>query len=144
MNRIARQTWLGLALSAAVAAVQAGAMYRWTDAKGVVHYSDVAVPGAQALGVSKALSQGSTSRPAGGVTPAANAEAGDPADPESIVARKALCAQKKEQLARYQGSISIVERDTLGTDREYTPAEREQLMAKTKAEMDQACSESVS
>lgn len=144
MNRVGRQALFAFALTCVVAPAQAGAVYRWTDARGVTHYSDVAIPGAQALGVSKALREGTSTRPAGGVAPEPVADEGDAADPESIAARKALCAQKQEQLARYQGSISIVERDTLGTDREYSPAEREQLMAKTRTEVEQACSPAVS
>lgn len=133
-----------LVLTCSAGSALAGAVYRWTDAKGVTHYSDVPIPGAQALGVSKALSGGTSTRPAGGVASEPAADEGDPADPQSIAARTALCVQKKEQLARYQSSISIVERDNLGTDREYSPAEREQLMTKTKAEAELACSEAAS
>ena len=40
--------WIVLALFAA-AAVQAAVIYKWTDAQGVVHYSDQPVPGAEKI-----------------------------------------------------------------------------------------------
>ncbi|MGC1520883.1 MAG: DUF4124 domain-containing protein [Steroidobacteraceae bacterium] len=40
--------WIGLACLAAFAA-QAAVVYKWTDADGVVHYSDQSVPGAEKI-----------------------------------------------------------------------------------------------
>ena len=40
--------WIGLGLIAACAA-PAAVIYKWTDADGVVHYSDQAVPGAEKI-----------------------------------------------------------------------------------------------
>jgi hypothetical protein len=51
-----RKSWVLLsvltALVATAFAVQAGVIYKWTDADGVVHYSDQAVPGAEKVGTS--------------------------------------------------------------------------------------------
>jgi hypothetical protein len=41
-----RKSWLLVSVLAAFA-VQAGTIYKWTDADGVVHYSDQSVPGAE-------------------------------------------------------------------------------------------------
>jgi hypothetical protein len=46
-----RKPWVLLSLLAAFA-VQAGVIYKWTDADGVVHYSDQAVPGAEKIATS--------------------------------------------------------------------------------------------
>jgi Domain of unknown function (DUF4124) len=43
-----RKSWLLLSLLAALS-VQAGVIYKWTDADGVVHYSDQAQPGAEKI-----------------------------------------------------------------------------------------------
>jgi hypothetical protein len=46
-----RKPWLLVSVLAAFA-VQAGVIYKWTDADGVVHYSDQAVPGAEKIATS--------------------------------------------------------------------------------------------
>jgi hypothetical protein len=46
-----RKPWVLLSVLAALA-VQAGVIYKWTDADGVVHYSDQAVPGAEKIATS--------------------------------------------------------------------------------------------
>lgn len=59
--------WIALGLFAALAA-QAAVIYKWTDADGVVHFSDQAVPGAEKIVTSTGASNGiggSTRSPAG-------------------------------------------------------------------------------
>jgi len=46
-----RKPWLLVSVLAAFA-VQAGVIYKWTDADGVVHYSDQSVPGAEKIATS--------------------------------------------------------------------------------------------
>ena len=43
-----RRLWIVLGLLTAVAA-QSAVIYKWTDANGVVHYSDQPVPGAEKI-----------------------------------------------------------------------------------------------
>jgi hypothetical protein len=54
MSKIAQRMLLGLAALAAASTCLAQTMYRWTDAQGVVHYSDTPQPGAQAIPVPSA------------------------------------------------------------------------------------------
>jgi hypothetical protein len=49
--------WIALGLTAACAA-DAAVIYKWTDADGVVHYSDTAVPGAEKIVTSSGSSNG--------------------------------------------------------------------------------------
>src|ERR1700675_3481163 len=49
--------WFALGLVAACAA-DAAVIYKWTDADGVVHYSDQAVPGAEKIVTSSSSSNG--------------------------------------------------------------------------------------
>jgi Domain of unknown function (DUF4124) len=64
-------TWFLIAVLAASAA-RAAVIWKWTDDKGVVHYSDQPVPGAEKIITSGRSNQGLTSGQAG--TPAAAAK----------------------------------------------------------------------
>jgi hypothetical protein len=69
-----RKPWLLVSVLVAFA-VQAAVIYKWTDADGVVHYSDQAVPGAEKIATSsssinRSASPSSSSRAAAGATPA--------------------------------------------------------------------------
>jgi Domain of unknown function (DUF4124) len=44
-----RKSWLVVGALATVFAAQAGAIYKWTDADGVVHYSDQEAPGSERI-----------------------------------------------------------------------------------------------
>jgi hypothetical protein len=61
-----RRPWIALCLLAASTA-GAAVVYKWTDAEGVVHFSDTAVPGAEKIitssGSSNGISSGQTSAP---------------------------------------------------------------------------------
>lgn len=52
-----RRPWIALCLFAASAAA-AAVVYKWTDADGVVHFSDTAVPGAEKILTSSGSSNG--------------------------------------------------------------------------------------
>src|SRR3981189_1798206 len=51
------RVWIALGLVAACAA-DAAVIYKWTDADGVVHYSDQSVPGAEKIVTSSSSSNG--------------------------------------------------------------------------------------
>jgi hypothetical protein len=66
-----RKPWVLLSVLAAFA-VQAGVIYKWIDADGVVHYSDQAVPGAEKIATSSSSlnrSASGPSQPATGTAP---------------------------------------------------------------------------
>ncbi len=50
--------WIALGLVAVCAAAGAAVIYKWTDADGVVHYSDQAVPGAEKIVTSSSSNNG--------------------------------------------------------------------------------------
>ena len=52
-----RRLWIALPLLAAVTA-GAAVIYKWTDADGVIHYSDQAVPGAEKMVISSGAANG--------------------------------------------------------------------------------------
>ena len=69
-----RKSWLLVSVLAAFA-VQASTIYKWTDADGVVHYSDQSVPGAEKV-VTSSINRSaspSTAATAGRVAPGAGA-----------------------------------------------------------------------
>ena len=57
-----RRPWIALCLLAASAA-GAAVVYKWTDADGVVHFSDTAVPGAEKIVTSSGSSNGINAGP---------------------------------------------------------------------------------
>jgi Domain of unknown function (DUF4124)/Bacterial Ig domain len=57
------RTWIALGLSALVTAAPAAVVYKWTDADGVVHFSDQPVPGAEKIFTSGAGTRGILSQP---------------------------------------------------------------------------------
>lgn len=120
---------LCLALMTTLSAAEAsGKVYRWVDARGQVHYSDR--PSDDARGVEEVK-----------VKFGLPTEAVEPAeDPDAVLAKAvAACSTKREQLATYENSVRLVEKDSLGREREFSPEERELLVARTRGEMDQLC-----
>src|ERR1700761_8381581 len=94
-----RTSWIVLGLIAAITA-QAGTIYKWTDADGVVHYSDQPHPGATAV----QTSSGTMSTYSGAT--ASGASRGGPTPPPAPAQKKgeepgyqiiALSAPAKEQ-----------------------------------------------
>lgn len=62
--------WIAFLLALSSSAAFAAVIYKWTDADGVIHFSDQAVPGAE-----KIVTSGPTSRGIGGPTPRASTTA---------------------------------------------------------------------
>jgi hypothetical protein len=58
-----RRTWIALGLSALISAAPAAVVYKWTDADGVVHFSDQPVPGAEKITTSAGSTRGILSQP---------------------------------------------------------------------------------
>lgn len=114
-----RFTAVALLALAAVAA-QAGEVYKWKDKDGRVHYGDRPKHGAQAVDIP--------------VAPPL-----DPAAEKAAADRAAECARKRKQLETYRSAPSISETDNLGRTREYSEAERQQLIAQTEQKMNKAC-----
>jgi hypothetical protein len=106
-------------------------VYRWTDARGQVHYSDR--PDDDARDVQEMKVKFGAATEAIVPPPAAT--------PEEEARRVAACALKRGQLDSYSNSIRLVEKDSLGREREFTPEERDLLIARTRGEIEQQCAD---
>jgi len=95
-----RRIWLALGLSVAVAA-EATVIYKWTDADGVVHFSDQAVPGAEKLVVS-----GATKNGIGGGAPATSAPSANHAAATPLPTL-AIASPGKEQVFFNDDVVSV-------------------------------------
>lgn len=127
---------LAFALCAAIPPADARYVYRWSE-NGVDHYSDIEHEGAERVWVpDDAKAQGSAGSERGAESPQ------DPLkDPKSPEFRKMRCDQKQTQLRQYEGANKIMEKNAAGVEHEYTPAERDQLLAQVRAEVASYCGE---
>lgn len=117
-------------LSVALTAAAGGQVYKWKDSKGHVHYGDQPVPGAQKIEVAPVNSEA--------------APAGKGAETDADRAKRtAECARKREQLATYKNAARIVEKNSLGVEREFSDAERQQLIAQTEKQLAEQCADQV-
>lgn len=116
-----RRVLLTVALVVGVVATpaQADKVYRWVDEKGKVHYGDRPAQGAEQLKL----------RRPGQAVPSA------PADESP----SEQCLQAQQQLREYQGAERIVERDALGNERQYSPEQHAQLIARTQDKVQELC-----
>jgi hypothetical protein len=106
-----------------VAGAQAAEVYKWTDEKGRVHFSDRPVPSAKKIEIK----------------PPANTPPDEPSEADAArIARE--CEARREQLLTYQKAARVIERDSLGNEKEFTEAERQQLIARTQHQIQQYCS----
>lgn len=105
-------------------------IYRWKGTDGKTHYGDAPPLGAQDV---RNFEQ-RIGKPA-----AAASSQSESLTDEEVAARDAACATKRSQLKTYQNATQLIERDALGRDREYTPEERKQLVAKLEAEVQTQC-----
>ena len=107
----------------ACAAASAGEVYKWKDKDGRVHYGDKPKEGeAQAVTVESSSGTGDPSK--------AGAEQ---------ASRDGECKTKKQQLEAWRRAPSLSEIDSLGKQREYSAAEREQFLAMTQQKVDGLC-----
>lgn len=117
-----KRTLLLLALvltSAAHAAV-----YKWTDAKGRVHFSDKPVPSAKKIEPNP---------------PANAAQATTDVSAEQAASHARECQDKQEQLVTYKNAARVVERDSLGHEKEYSADEKQKLIQITEAQIAKYC-----
>lgn len=97
--------------------------YRWTDAQGRVHYSDVRNEKGEPVEV----------KPGRGIDKA-------PKDsPAAVAARQVECQRRKDQVLVYNSSAQISETDSLGNTRTYTPEERQKLIDRAQQQVLEAC-----
>jgi hypothetical protein len=104
----------------------AGALYRWVEKDGKVHYGDQAPLGSQAQLVKPDLSIPSSTQ-----------------SDEEIAAAKARvenCQKLQSQLDTYTKSGKITSTDALGNIHEYSDDEKKKLLEQTKSKVDEACS----
>lgn len=104
-------------------------IYRWTGPDGKICYGDMPPSSARDLrnfdkkvGTAAAAASGENQ----GAAPI-------PAMSESD------CINKRAQLNTYKNAVRLVERDSLGREREFTVAEREQLASKVQADLESRC-----
>ncbi len=122
---------MALLLASTTLTAYAGQIFKYVDPQGRVHYADRPQAGWKLVDV----------------RPPTNSQAGEgtntgddgAAKPGQDVARATECARKQEQIKTYRNASRIVERDNLGRDKEYTAEEREQLIAKTEAQVEEFC-----
>ena len=112
---------LGLMLAANA---QAGdRTYRWTDAQGRVHYSDVKNENGEQVQIKLGSKVTETPKE----------------DQVTVAARQLDCQRKKDQFTVYNSSAEITETDSLGRTRNYSPEERQQLIDAARQQMLSAC-----
>jgi len=112
---------LGLSLPLAS---YAGKTYRWRDANGRAHYSDVPAPKSEELQITTAAG-----------TQAEKAKE----DAASLENQQELCQRKREQLATYISASKVTETDSLGNTKTYSEAEKDSLVKRTQAQVREAC-----
>jgi len=107
---------------------EAGQIYKYVDAQGRMHYADQPQPGWKRVDVRPPTNSQESEWSEPGIARGADLE------------RATECARKQEQIKTYRNAARIVERDSLGRDKEYTADERKQLIEKTEAEVESLCS----
>lgn len=123
-----RQLACILLLALVAGGADAGKVYRWVDAQGKVHYGDRPDGAKAAVEV----------RP-GVTTTVPDATPGSDAGAEAK--RAALCTQKREQLGTYKNASRIVEKDSLGNEKEFTAEEQLKLIEKTERDIEALCAD---
>jgi hypothetical protein len=111
-------------------AVQAEKIYRWTGSDGKAYYGDLPPQGARDIREFDRKV---------GTTAAATAEGDAESRPQQVAASDADCAAKRAQLSTFKNAARLVEKDSLGREREYTAAERDLLVARTQADLESQC-----
>ena len=123
-------------------------VYKWTDAKGVVHYSDV--PPAQGVkykNMHMSLTGGSAPAAATSASPAAAASPVDagaaPASARTVADnpenRAKLCAQLRQNYTLLKGSQPLTRDDAKGQKQLVSEQQRTQDMVNTQQQLRQYC-----
>jgi hypothetical protein len=126
--------WMLLGLALATTPVFAGPVYKWVDPAGRIHYGDQPQPGWKRIEINAPPSSGSpppAAKPAAAAASASGIAALAP-DAEQ-------CENKRKSLESYQKATRLVERDSLGREKEFTPEDRQKLIELTQQQLDQVC-----
>ncbi len=124
-----RAALVALCLLLAAGPCQAQKIYRWVGADGKVKYGDM--PPSTAKDVQPFDKR---------IGPTAATPAAAPTD-EQEIARQQTCTTKAAQLKTFQNASKLIEKDSLGREREYTAEERKLLVERTQAELDSQCAD---
>lgn len=128
-----RAALMALALLVLVGLVPAQAsdkIFRWTGADGKSYFGDTPPAGARDVQP--------FSRKVGTTVASPEDSGADTAAEESSMS-VADCANKRAQLSTYKNATKLVEKDSLGREREYTVEERDLLVKKTQEELETQC-----
>ncbi len=131
-----RTAWMLIGLALVSGTVHADKIYRWTGSDNMTHYGDNPPIGARDIRPFD-RKVGTTSAATSTGAPAARTAAAGSADDEAR--RAADCARKQAQLRTYRNATLLVERDSLGREREYSGEERARLIEITEADLDAQC-----
>jgi hypothetical protein len=124
---------LGVLCVASVCA--ADRVYRWTGTDGKTYYGDTPPETARDV---RSVDRRVGMLPATPAAPSTAPGRADPAAPTAVAANRD-CVTKRTQLGAYRNSVRLVERDSLGREREFTEEERELLIARTEADLKATC-----
>ena len=137
---------LALLLVAPLASAQ---VYKWTDAKGVVHYSDVPPPqGVHYKNMHMSLTGGAAPAAAASTTatatPAADTGAGDaPASAQTVADnpenRAKLCAQLRQNYTLLKGSQPLTMDNAKGQKQLVSEKQRTHDMVQAQQQLQQYC-----
>lgn len=114
------------------AMAQAGPIYKWIDPAGRIHYGDQPQPGWKRVEVNAPPSSG-------GPAPAAKPDGAVASGGSALEPDAAQCESKRKSLEAYQNAARLVERDSLGREKEFTPEDRQKLIDLTQQQVDQVC-----
>ena len=143
-----RRTYILLALLL-VTPLASAQVYKWTDAKGVVHYSDVPPPqGVKYKNMHMSLAGGAAPAAATSASPAAAASS--PADAGAAPAsartvadnpenRAKLCAQLRQNYTLLKGSQPLTVDDAKGQKQLVSEKQRTQDMVNTQQQLQKYC-----
>lgn len=127
-----RTALIALCLFLVAGLAHAEKIYRWTGADGKIQYGDLPPRGAR--NVQDFNRRIGTSAAAGSAAAAPESEA-------QTEVRRTECATKFAQLKTFKTAARLVEKDSLGREREFTSAEREQLVERTQTDLDKQCAD---
>lgn len=109
----------------------AAEIYKWKDAQGHVHYGAEPAAGAEKVEVNVPASQIQLQKDREKVLSA----------DEKQARRMEECKRGKEQLLTYQNASSVIQKDSLGGEKELNTSERAKLIQITQQKIKEACEE---
>lgn len=128
--------WMIGASLALVAATGYAAVYRWVDAHGVVHYSDVPVSGAHTVDPDAWESSGPSS---GGSSSRTTASKSGGAQAPTGASDKSRCKLARQQLDEYEHASELVRRNAFGEQTKLDTKQRAHLIAQARVHVRKYC-----